>query len=89
MAVTGPNGNRICMLHILNWQTCINICSSNNNNNNNNNNKSCPTEKSFLPSCFEIRRGEFLKIQQRNRNHMEKTFPTYNIYMFILYINIA
>ena len=25
------------MLHILNWQSCINICNNNNNNNNNNN----------------------------------------------------
>ena len=75
MVVTGPNGNRICMLHILNWQTCINVY-NNNNNNNNNNNKSCSIEKSALPSCFEIRRGEFLKTQQRNRTHMGKTFPT-------------
>ena len=27
------------MLHILNWQSCINICNNNNNNNNNNDNK--------------------------------------------------
>ena len=42
------------ILHILNWQSCINICGNNdnNNNNNNNNNKICV--------CTYVRNFKFL-----------------------------